>query len=165
METLVRLLRSRVSATPDATALLADGVPLSYAELDRVSDLAADRLAAAGVRPGELTGLLVERDAETVVWLLAILKRGAAYVPLDPDYPPERTGFIAEDARLSCIVGARSTAERLGLAEHRLIDPATPAADPVPTAEPGTATPDVSARRCHEPPAAEGARSRSVCSR
>ncbi|MGW3949491.1 amino acid adenylation domain-containing protein [Streptomyces sp. NPDC004752] len=136
MESLVQLLRSRVSATPDATALLADGVRLSYADLDRAADLAADRLAAAGVRSGDLTGLLVERDAETVVWLLAILKRGAAYVPLDPDYPPERTRFIAEDARLSRIVGARSTAERLGLSDHRLIDPATPTTDPVPTADP-----------------------------
>ncbi|WP_217145919.1 amino acid adenylation domain-containing protein [Streptomyces sp. AC627_RSS907] len=137
-QSLVGLLRSRVSETPDATALLADGVRLSYADLDRAADRAADRLAAAGVRPGDLTGLLVERDAETVVWLLAILRRGAAYVPLDPDYPRDRTRFIAEDARLTRIVGARSTAERVGLAHHRLIDPAAPAADPVATAGHGT---------------------------
>lgn len=139
MESLVELLRSRVSETPDATALLADGVRLSYADLDRAADLAADRLAAAGVRPGDLTGLLVERDAETVVWLLAILKRGAAYVPLDPGYPRERTQFIAEDSRLSRIVGARSTAERIGLSDRRLIDPAAPEADPESTGSPGTA--------------------------
>ncbi|RKN07606.1 amino acid adenylation domain-containing protein [Streptomyces radicis] len=133
MESLTQLLGSRVSATPEATALIADGVRLSYAELDRAVDLAAGRLAAAGVRPGDLTGVMVERDARTIVWLLAILRQGAAYVPLDPDYPSERTRFIAEDARLSCVVGARATAERLGLSGHRLIDPATPAADPVST--------------------------------
>jgi amino acid adenylation domain-containing protein len=132
MESLVELLGSRVSRTPDATALVSDDRRLTYAELDRATDRAADRLAAAGVRPGTLTGLLVERDAATVVWLLAILKLGAAYVPLDPDYPPERTQFIAEDARLPFIVGERSTADRLGLADDRLVDRATPwAADPV----------------------------------
>ncbi|WP_435603462.1 amino acid adenylation domain-containing protein [Streptomyces sp. bgisy130] len=138
MQSLVELLRSRVSDTPDATALLSDGVELSYADLDRAADLAADRLAGAGVRPGDLTGLLVERDAETVIWLLAILKHGAAYVPLDPGYPQDRIRFIAEDSRLSVIVGARSTAERLGLADRRLIDPAEPAADPVSVVSRGT---------------------------
>ena len=111
-----------MSRTPDATALVSDDLRLTYAELDRATDLAADRLAAAGVGPGALTGLLVERDGATVVWLLAILKRGAAYVPLDPDYPPERTRFVVEDARLSFVVGERSTAERLELADDRLVD-------------------------------------------
>lgn len=130
MESLVELLRLRVSETPDATALVSDGLRLSYAELDRATDRAADRLAATGLRPGARAGLLVERDAETIVWMLAILKQAAAYVPLDPDYPPERTRFIAEDAQLSCIVGARSAADRLGLLDHRLIDRAAPATDP-----------------------------------
>ncbi|WP_326608904.1 amino acid adenylation domain-containing protein [Streptomyces scopuliridis] len=137
MESLVELLRSRVSETPDATAVLSDGVQLSYADLDRAADLAADRLATAGVRPGDLTGLLVERDAETVIWLLAILKLGAAYVPLDPGYPQDRIQFIAEDSRLSFIVGARATAERVGLSGHHLIDPAAPTADPVSMADRG----------------------------
>ncbi|MEU9479455.1 amino acid adenylation domain-containing protein [Streptomyces sp. NPDC048191] len=138
MESLVELLRSRVSETPEATALLADGARLTYAELDRAADLAAGRLAAAGVRPGDLTGLLVERDAESVVWLLAILRLGAAYVPLDPDYPQERIQFIVEDSRLPFIVGARSTAERVGLSDHRLIDRAAPAAGPVSVAGRGS---------------------------
>ncbi|WP_216214814.1 amino acid adenylation domain-containing protein [Amycolatopsis aidingensis] len=139
MESLVELLHSRVSETPEATALLAGGVRLSYADLDRAADRAADRLAAAGVRPGDLTGLLVERDAETIIWLLAILKHGAAYVPLDLSYPRERIRFIAEDSRLSFIVGARTAAGRLGLSDQRLIDPAEPAADPVARREPGQA--------------------------
>jgi non-ribosomal peptide synthetase component F len=83
MESLVELFRLRASDNPDATALLSGTASLSYADLDQASDRAADRLAAVGVRQGHLTGLLVERDAETVIWLLAILKQGAAYVPLD----------------------------------------------------------------------------------
>jgi amino acid adenylation domain-containing protein len=131
MESLVELFRLRASDNPDATALLSGTASLSYADLDQASDRAADRLAAVGVRQGHLTGLLVERDAETVIWLLAILKQGAAYVPLDLSYPRERIQFIAEDSRLSFVVGSRSAAEIVGLSDCCLIDPLAPRADPV----------------------------------
>ncbi|MGH3939871.1 MAG: amino acid adenylation domain-containing protein [Pseudonocardiaceae bacterium] len=139
MESLAELFHSRVSKTPKAIALVSDGAELSYADLDRVVELATDRLAAAGVRPGDLIGLLVERDTDTVVWLLAILRHAAAYVPLDPSYPQERLRFIAADSGLDFVVGTQATAERAGLSTLRVIDPKRSSNEVVPPRASGPA--------------------------
>ncbi len=131
VRSLVDLVDARAAESPDAPALVADGAELSRAELTYAAQRAADRLAAAGVGPGDLVGLLVERDANTVIWLLGILTLGAAYVPLDPSYPPERLRFVVADSGVDVVVGTRKTAERAGLTSLRLVDPEQP---PVPAA-------------------------------
>ncbi|GAB7037736.1 MULTISPECIES: non-ribosomal peptide synthetase/type I polyketide synthase [Catenuloplanes] len=80
-------IRQQCRRAPAATAVLTDGVPLSYAELDAASDRLAARLATYGDRR---IGLLTGPGAQTVVGLLAILKAGAAWVPLDASHPPAR---------------------------------------------------------------------------
>lgn len=96
--TLHEALDLQARQTPDATAVVAGTDRLSYRELaDRSGRLAAS-LRAHGVRRGELVGLIAGRDLDTVIGMLAILKAGAGYVPLDPDYPVERLRFIIGDA-------------------------------------------------------------------
>jgi amino acid adenylation domain-containing protein len=127
---LVDVVDARLSEAPDATALVADGAAFSRAELKHAAQRAADRLAASGVRPGDLVGLLVERNANSVIWLLGVLTLGAAYVPLDPSYPADRLRFMVEDSGVAVVVGSQKTAERAGLTGVRLIDPEQP---PVPS--------------------------------
>ncbi|HZF13619.1 MAG TPA: amino acid adenylation domain-containing protein, partial [Thermoanaerobaculia bacterium] len=84
--------------TPVAVAVVAGEREVSYRELDRRSDRLARRLRSLGVGLESRVGLAVERSVELMVGLLGILKAGAAYVPLDPEYPAERLAFMAADA-------------------------------------------------------------------
>src|SRR5262245_61790937 len=97
---LHHLFEQSAELAPNQTALVCGGERLTYAELDRRANRLAHHLIASGVSPGSRVGLLVERTAEAYAALLAILKCGAAFVPLDCSYPADRIAFIAEDAGL-----------------------------------------------------------------
>ena len=85
--------------TPDALALVCGMERLSYAALDaRANQLAHYLRNHYDLRPGDRVGILLERSTNTYVALLAVLKCGAAFVPIDPSYPADRVAFIAEDA-------------------------------------------------------------------
>ncbi|MFD5090048.1 amino acid adenylation domain-containing protein [Amycolatopsis thailandensis] len=94
----------RAAERPDAIALSDEDGQVRYGELDRWSARLADGLRAAGVNPGDLVGVCLDRSAELVAVLLAVLKVGAAYVPLDPAYPAERLAYTVEDARLAVVI-------------------------------------------------------------
>src|SRR5580658_3987914 len=94
----------QAARTPKSTALRFQGTELSYHEINERSNQLAHYLIKKGVAPGMLAGVSIERSPEMVVALLAVLKTGAAYVPLDPAYPVERLGFMVEDAQVACIV-------------------------------------------------------------
>jgi amino acid adenylation domain-containing protein len=83
---------------------------LSYRELDRRANALAHRLRAAGVAPGALVGLYVERSVEMLIGLLAILKAGGAYVPLDPSYPEDRLAYMLEMSAAQVLVTQRELA-------------------------------------------------------
>ncbi|MBS2962399.1 amino acid adenylation domain-containing protein [Actinocrinis puniceicyclus] len=112
---LVELFQAQARQNPGATALVDAARSLSYAELDEASDRLAARLHAAGVRRGDLVGLLLPRCAEIPIAILAALKSGAAYVPLDPDYPGERLRYMVADAGIRTVVGDPDRAKELGL--------------------------------------------------
>ncbi|MFF8919423.1 amino acid adenylation domain-containing protein [Streptomyces sp. NPDC015032] len=88
----------RVTERPGAPALSHEGVQITYQELDRWSDRLAHGLRASGVQDGDRIGICAERSAELVAVLLAVLKAGAVYVPMDPAYPAERLTYTVEDA-------------------------------------------------------------------
>ncbi|HSS75467.1 MAG TPA: amino acid adenylation domain-containing protein, partial [Thermoanaerobaculia bacterium] len=95
---LHRLFEAQVDRAPDAPAVTADGETLTYRELDARANRLARHLLASGVRPGDLVAVKFERSAEMLVAVLAVLKTGGAYLPLDPSYPPERLAFALEDS-------------------------------------------------------------------
>lgn len=101
--------------SPQATALIAPGAVYSYqALLDRVNRL-ANTLRTLEIGRGALVGIALERDADMVVAALAIWKAGAAYVPLDPDFPRDRLRFMIDDAAVDLVVSTRGLATRLPL--------------------------------------------------
>ncbi|GAB4583081.1 hypothetical protein Ntsu_09130 [Nocardia sp. IFM 10818] len=107
--TLSALLDASVAADPKSVAIVADrveGVPesLTYRELDaRVNQLARE-LIARGVGAEDRVALAIRRSTDLVVAMYAVAKAGAAYVPIDPDQPAERTGYILETAAVACVL-------------------------------------------------------------
>jgi len=102
--TIHQLFEKQSARTPDRCAVQCESHALTYAELERQATQLAGRLSAAGVRPGMLVGLFIERSVEMIVGVLGILKTGAAYVPMDPAFPSERLAFMVEDAAMPVIV-------------------------------------------------------------
>jgi amino acid adenylation domain-containing protein len=90
--------------TPGRMAVRHGATQLTYAELEARANRIARALRSQGVRHGELVGLAVHRGTDMLASLLAILKTGAGYVPLDPDFPADRLGFMVADASLKAIV-------------------------------------------------------------
>ena len=104
-------LRARADAVPDATALVFGDASMSYRELDRLSEHWAVRLRAAGVGPEVIVGLGMRRSFGLVVGLLAIVKAGGAFMPLDPDYPAQRLRQMLEDAEAPVLLSDAGSAE------------------------------------------------------
>ena len=89
---------AQVAATPAAVALTCGDRSLTYREVDEAANRLAHMLVDHGVGPGECVALLVPRSAEAVVAILAVLKTGAAYLPIDAGLPDARVGFMLADA-------------------------------------------------------------------
>jgi amino acid adenylation domain-containing protein len=95
---LHQLIEQQAARTPDAIAVAFGDASLSYRELDARAGRLALRLRALGVRPDSLVGVCLDRSLDLPVALLAVLKSGAAYLPIDPTYPRDRVDFMLEDA-------------------------------------------------------------------
>ncbi|MGH7735728.1 MAG: AMP-binding protein, partial [Gemmatimonadales bacterium] len=92
------LFAAQVARAPDAVAISFEGRSLTYRELDEAANRLAHLLADQGAGPGQCVALLLSRSAEAIVAILAVLKTGAAYLPIDPALPAARIGFMIEDA-------------------------------------------------------------------
>ncbi|WP_344641596.1 amino acid adenylation domain-containing protein, partial [Kitasatospora cystarginea] len=101
---LLGLFEARVAAGPDTAALVSGERVLAYGELNARANRLAHMLIGRGVGPERLVALLLPRSVEQVVALLAVLKTGAAYLPIDPDYPAARIEFMLTDARPALLV-------------------------------------------------------------
>jgi amino acid adenylation domain-containing protein len=136
------LFSDQAARAPGATALVWKGEEITYAEVERRSNQVGHRLRGLGVGPDTVVGLCLERSPELVIALLGILKAGGAYLPLDPKYPPERTGFMVEDAKSPVIVTQASLADGLaaGGAALLLMDGDRPEMDRLPYEKPEVAT-------------------------
>ncbi len=94
-----RMIREQAARTPDRAAVIhAAGEALTYAQLDLRSDVLAAELREAGLGRGDIAGILARPSAEMILSVLAVLKTGAAYLPIDPEYPQERVRFMLEDS-------------------------------------------------------------------
>jgi amino acid adenylation domain-containing protein len=98
------LFKRQAVKTPGYIAVIAGEYHVSYDELDRLSDMAAARLVAGGVRLEEVVGLMMPRGIDMVVAMLGILKAGAAYLPIDGDLPESRKRQLREDSNLDIVL-------------------------------------------------------------
>ncbi|MFD3841758.1 amino acid adenylation domain-containing protein [Streptomyces sp. NPDC058642] len=111
--TLSDLWSAQVAATPDADAVLDRGTHLTYGELDARAEQLAARLAALGAGPERVVGIALPRTTELIVGVLAVLKSGAAYLPLDPAYPADRLAYIVADAQPVVVLATSESAGAL----------------------------------------------------
>ncbi|MFB6527721.1 amino acid adenylation domain-containing protein [Streptomyces sp. NPDC056399] len=159
--TLTSLFADRAARTPHAPAVVFDDTTLSYAELDRRAEALARRLRERGAGPEQYVAVAVPRSAELMVALLGVLKAGAAYLPVDLDYPADRVAFMLADSGARLVVTAEESAGRLpavpGL--HHVVVGAAPAAEE--TRAPEGQTPEDGTPAAHAPEG--GAPGRAAC--
>jgi amino acid adenylation domain-containing protein len=116
-----RLFEEQAAKTPGALAVESAGEQLTYAELNERANRLAHHLRRCGVGPESLVCLCIERSSEMLTGLLAILKAGGAFVPLDPAYPPQRLAFMLKDARPSVVLTEQRWLQRLPEGEARMV--------------------------------------------
>ncbi|MBG9798758.1 non-ribosomal peptide synthetase [Brevibacillus laterosporus] len=108
-ESLVQeLFEEQVRQYPDQIAIIDGEIELTYRELHEKSNQMAHRLQRLGVQPDTLVGISMERSPEMIIGILAILKAGAAYLPIDLTYPEERISFIIKDSQLTVLITKES---------------------------------------------------------
>jgi amino acid adenylation domain-containing protein len=135
-ETVHSVIQRRASESPSRFAVRDALRQLTYAELDSRSRQIAEHLIGVGVLPGDWVGICLDRSVDMVAGLLGVLRAGAAYVPLDPDFPRGRLEFMAEDAGLRTLLTESSlrdsiaSVERVVLLEEVRTDGSTRAALP-----------------------------------
>ena len=127
----------QVARAPEATAVTFEGRSMTYRELDEASNRLAHLLAGYGAGPGACVALLFSRSAEAIVAILAVLKSGAAYLPIDPAVPAARIEFMVADAAPVAAVTTAAQADRLHGCDLTVIDIHDSRID----TQPGTALP------------------------
>ncbi|MFJ2747734.1 amino acid adenylation domain-containing protein [Streptomyces sp. NPDC087297] len=115
--TVIDLFAEQAARTPDRTALVFEEQRLSYAELDARADRLARALVARGAGPEAVVALGLPRSADFVVALFAVLKTGAAYLPLDLDHPVDRLGAMVADAAPLCLITTAPVTDRVPVVE------------------------------------------------
>lgn len=102
--TIIDLFREQAEETPDHTALVYDNMSFSYEELDKRSNALARELYQNGFRKNETAGILAAHSPEFIISVLAVLKAGGAYLPLDAELPPERVSFLLEETQAKMLI-------------------------------------------------------------
>ncbi|WP_459973885.1 amino acid adenylation domain-containing protein, partial [Mycobacterium sp. MUNTM1] len=111
-----------VQSTPEAVAVTFDGRSMTYAELDEASNRLGHLLAGRGVGPGDCVAVLFPRCADAIVSMMAVLKTGAAYVPIDPAHASSRMDFVLEDAAPSAVITTAELRSRLDNHDVLVVD-------------------------------------------
>jgi amino acid adenylation domain-containing protein len=118
---LHQLFEEQAIRTPEKVALVYNGSQMTYAELNQQSSRLALRLQQMGAKPGERIGVCCERSLEMVMAVLAVLKSGAAYVPLDPEFPRSRLEFMIQDSGALVVLSQNVLLDGLNLGSSRAL--------------------------------------------
>ena len=132
----------QVARAPDAVAISAGERSWTYRDVEQSANRLAHLLAGEGVGPGQRVALLLPRTAEAIVAMLAVLKTGAAYVPIDPAVPAARSEFVLTDAAPIAAITTAELRPRLDAHDLLIIDVADPAIDTQPSAALPAPAPD-----------------------
>ncbi|MGE2722240.1 amino acid adenylation domain-containing protein, partial [Mycolicibacterium celeriflavum] len=132
-DSIVALFEARAARSPDAVAVSFDGRTIAYRELDEQANRLAHMLIGRGVRQGQRVALLLPRSIDAIVAIFAVLKTGAAYVPIDPSVPDARLKFVLEDAAPAATMTTAALAHRLAGRGLTVVDVADGALDEQPT--------------------------------
>ncbi|WP_157897227.1 non-ribosomal peptide synthetase, partial [Mycobacteroides chelonae] len=131
------LFAVQVERAPETVALVCGDRSWTYRDLDQVTNRIAHLLAGNGAGPGEVVGLLVPRSGEAIIGLLAVLKTGAAYLPIDPAHPDERIKFMVSDAEPVAVLTTADLSSRFDGLDVRV----TEIDDPLIDGQPSSALP------------------------
>lgn len=118
------LIEAQALAQPEAIAVRVyehEQASLTFAQLNRKANQLAHHLLKLGVKPDQRIGVCLNRTPDLLVALLACLKSGAAYVPMDPDYPADRLRYLAQDADVAALISMQPVIEHTGLDGHHLV--------------------------------------------
>ncbi|QOQ56761.1 non-ribosomal peptide synthase/polyketide synthase [Bacillus amyloliquefaciens] len=113
-QTIHELFEEQARRTPNQAAVVYEGKQLTYEELNRRANQLAQTLQAKGVRADQLVGIMTERSLEMIVGILGVLKAGGAYLPIDPDSPPERIRYILSDSGVSVLLYRGKLQDNIG---------------------------------------------------
>lgn len=103
-KTVVDLFEEQVQKSPDNIAVVSNGKKLTYKELNEKANQLANYLINASVKSGDIVGIMTNRSVEMVIGLIAILKAGATYLPIDPDYPLQRISYMLDNSKSNIIL-------------------------------------------------------------
>lgn len=103
-KTYCELFNLAVKAYPEQTAVVFENDSLTYSELNIRTNQIATYLISKGIKKDDLVGICLDRSFEMILGILGILKAGAAYLPIDPEYPADRINFMLEDSDLNIIL-------------------------------------------------------------
>nr|CUX79061.1 Octapeptin synthase subunit B [Niallia circulans] len=112
-QTIHGLFEEQARRNPDAIAVVFENTQLTYGELNERANRLARTLRDAGVRTDQLVGLMVGRSLEMIVGMMAIMKAGGAYIPIDPQYPEDRIRYMLEDSGAQILLTQRHLQERV----------------------------------------------------
>src|SRR4051812_13336942 len=116
-----RLFEQQVLQRPNAIALACADERLTFGELNARANQLARHLQELGVANESIVGICIDRSVEMAIAIIATLKAGAAYLPLDPEYPQERLGFMVDDAQPALMLSKTRLVERLDGSQTRLL--------------------------------------------
>jgi len=123
-QTIIALFEEQAARVPDRAAVTYSGTSLTYRELDERAEQAARALRAMGVGPERIVAVMMNRSAELIIGLLAVLKAGGAYLPIDPVLPAERKAYMLSDSGACLILTRSGTGEAQGLPTEEIgLDP------------------------------------------